>query len=410
MTSEGNKATAPSDQPPIEQLVSSGAKRKRGRPRKYEHSTYEQPQMAHPVRSMSPGRRVLYNYNMHHGGLHANHTSGGSVGPKMHTVYVLPAPKAQGDRSSRPRNSANTVKVHDNQATNYSSAHVEGNSSTDANIGKRFVGKMANKCPGFSLITVKVKDNQVLQGWIPDVNNLRPITPRDDLVPELPMLRPSSVKKKKASAVHKQTPPPLPVHLEDVTIARPLQMRRPVEKSIATNIIPTTPGVYISPGVVAAAPVSVPSSYVESWPLPKQVTGPIRPEPSATVVPVKFAQPVSISCRQVANEDVLVEGKSVTEATSDSESSNGSDESSAQIQRVDPAAINEIDITSGSKVQSDAADNNQHICKESSDNMEQSEQPQTETNILKGVDGSNLGASDDAHSVNEEDAMKVDSK
>ncbi|KAF0892494.1 hypothetical protein E2562_016801 [Oryza meyeriana var. granulata] len=86
---------------------------------------------------------------------------------------------------------------------------------------------MSKKSPGFSLITVKVKDNQVLKGWIPDENNLRPITPKDDLAPDLPMLRPSQVRKR-PSTTYRQAAGPIPVPLEDVTFAKPLQMRGPV--------------------------------------------------------------------------------------------------------------------------------------------------------------------------------------
>lgn len=362
MTSEGNKAVAPSD--PLS-ASSSGAKRKRGRPRKYEYSTYEQPQMAQPLRSIPPLHSTLYNSNIRHGGVHINHTSGGTVDAKIHPVYVLPAQQTHGDRSARPREPGNIVKTHENQASSSSTSHVQGSSGKDVIIGKHFVGKMAKRSPGFSLITVKVNDNQVLRGWIPDANNLCPITPMDDLAPELPMLRPSQVQKK-ASAVHRQAPPSFPVHLQDVTIAKPLQMRRPVEKSTAKHIIPPAPRPYIGSGVVAAAPVSVKSGNVESRPLSKHDTESANPEPQATTVPVKSAQPVSVSCMEVDDRNVPVEGKSVPEVKSNSESSNGGKESTGQIQCVDPAATNEIQITSGSKEESDAAIGKQHICKESS--------------------------------------------
>jgi hypothetical protein len=329
MTSEGSKAVAPGE--PL--TGSSGVKRKRGRPRKYEYSTYEQPQMAQPIQSIPPLRSTLYNSNIRHDGVHMNHTSGGTIDPKMHTVYVLPAQQIHGDRSSRPRDFGNTVKTQENRTSNYSTTHVQGNSGKDAIIGKHFVGKMTNKSPGFSLITVKVKDNQVLRGWIPDANNLRPITPKDDLAPELPMLRPSQVQKK-ASAIHRQAPIPLPVHLEDVTIAKPLQMRRPVETSIAKHINLPTARPYMGSGVVAAAPISVKSANAESMPLPKQDTESAIPEPSATVVPVKSLQPVLLSCMQVDKQDVPVEGKSVPEVNSDSESSDGSKESSGMLSSI----------------------------------------------------------------------------
>ncbi|KAM0894372.1 hypothetical protein ACQ4PT_024534 [Festuca glaucescens] len=402
MTSEGNKAVAPGE--PL--TASSGAKRKRGRPRKYEYSTYQQPQMAQPIQSIPPLRSTLYNSNMRHDGVDMTHTSGGTVDTKMHTVYVLPAQPVHGDRSTRPRDSGNnTVKTQESQAFSYSTAHVQGNSGKDVIIGKHFVGKMTKQSPGFSLITVKVKGNHMLRGWIPDAYNLLPITPKDDLAPELPMLRPSQVQKK-ASAIHRQAPIPLPVHLEDVTIAKPLQIRRPVEKSNAKHIIPPTPRPYIGSGVLAAAPVSVKSGNAES----------ARPEPSVTVVPVKSAQPVLISCMQVDNQNVPVEENSLPEVSSDSESSDGSSESSGQIQGVDPAAPYQIEITSGSKDQSNAASSKQHICKEPSDNAEQSERPKTEANVLKEVHGSMTGASGKTNprhgvqSVEEDDEMKVDSK
>uniref|UniRef100_A0ACD5UEG2 Uncharacterized protein n=1 Tax=Avena sativa TaxID=4498 RepID=A0ACD5UEG2_AVESA len=389
MTSEGNKAGAP-----IEPLsASSGAKRKRGRPRKYEYSTVEQPQMAQPIQSIPPLRSALYNSNIRHDGVHINQTLGGTVDARMHTVYVLPAQQTRGDRSARPIESGNTVKTHEKQASSYSTAHVQGNSSRDVIIGKHFVGKMAKKSPGFSLITVKVKDNQVLRGWIPDANNLRPITPMDDLAPDLPMLRPSQVQKK-ASVSHRQACSTLPVRLEDVTIAKPLQMRRPVEKSTAKHIIPLIPRPYIGAGVVAAAPVSVKSGNAESMPLPKKETESVSRKPSATEVAVKAPQPVLLPCMQGDKQDVPVEGKSFPEVNSDFESSNGSKESSGQIQHVDPAATDEIGTTSVSEEQSNPVNSRPQICKKPSDNTEQSEQPKTETNILKEVDGSTIGDSD----------------
>lgn len=424
MTSEGNKAAAPNEPLPIEPPASSGAKRKRGRPRKYEYSTYEQPHMAQPVQSIPPLRSTLYNPNIRHDGVHINHPLGGTLDTKMHTVHVLPAQQTQGYRPSRPVDSGTTVKFRENQASNSSSAHVRGNVGKDVIVGKHFVGKMTKQCPGFSLITVRVKDNQVLRGWIPDETNLRPITPKDDLAPDLPMLQPSQLQKK-ASAIHRQAAPPLPVHLENVTIAKPLQMRRPVETSTLKFIIPPpAPRPYVGSGVVAAAPVSIISGNVSRH-LPKQDTGSLSQEPSATVVPVKSAQPVLVSCRHV-DQDVHVEGKSVPEFNSDSESSSGSKDSSGQSPRGSPAAMGETDITSGYKEHSNAANSNQHICKEPSDNPEQSEQPKTEPNILKGVDDPMTGASgttpaaeassatpntlDDVQSTVKEDELKVDSQ
>jgi len=263
----------------------------------------------------------------------------------------------------------------------------------------------------------------VLRGWIPDETNLRPITPKDDLAPDLPMLQPSQLQKK-ASAIHRQAAPPLPVHLENVTIAKPLQMRRPVETSTTKHITPPAPRPYVGSGVVAAAPVSVISGNV-SRPLPKQDTGSLSQEPSATAVPVKSTQPVLVSCRHV-DQDVHVEGKSVPEFNSDSESSSGSKESSGQTPHGIPAAMDETEITSGSKEHSNAATSNQHICNEPSDNTEQSEEPKAEPNILKEVDGSMTGGSgttpvaetssatpnplDDVQSAVKEDELKVDSK
>ena len=91
-----------------------------------------------------------------------------------------------------------------------------------------------------------------------------------------------------------------------------------------------------------------------------------------------------------------------------------------------PAAMDETEITSGSKEHSNTANSDQHICKEPSDNPEQSDEPKTETSILKGVDGSMTEASgttpaaeassanpnplDDVQSAVKEDELKVDSK
>jgi hypothetical protein len=83
---------------------------------------------------------------------------------------------------------------------------------------------MTNMFPCFCLVTVKVKGNQMLKGWIPNQNNLNPITPKDDLTPELPMLPPSKVQKQAAEKLI-QAAPPTPIHLEDVTLAKPPHMR-----------------------------------------------------------------------------------------------------------------------------------------------------------------------------------------
>uniref|UniRef100_A0A453D0R6 Uncharacterized protein n=1 Tax=Aegilops tauschii subsp. strangulata TaxID=200361 RepID=A0A453D0R6_AEGTS len=73
--------------------------------------------------------------------------------------------------------------------------------------------------------------------------------------------------------------------------------------------------------------------------------------------------------------------------------------------------MGETEITSGSKEHSNTANSDQHICKEpSADNPEQSDEPKTETSILKGVDGSMTEASDDVQSAVKEDELKVDSK
>ena len=82
----------------------------------------------------------------------------------------------------RPRNSANTVNNSDNQASYHNNASLQRNSGKDDVLGKHFVGKLTRKIPGFALITVKLKDNQVLKGWVPDENNLRPITDRKSVV------------------------------------------------------------------------------------------------------------------------------------------------------------------------------------------------------------------------------------
>ncbi|XP_052150881.1 uncharacterized protein LOC127769371 [Oryza glaberrima] len=206
MTSEENKAVTPNE--PIE-ASSSGSKRKRGRPRKSEYGMHEKPYSVQPIQSVPPLHSTEDSSNIQQDGIQINHKSGGSVGP-----------------------SANLVKTSLSQASTYTSASLQSNSVKDGIVGKYFVGKMSNKVPGFSLIKVKVKDNLVLKGWIPDESDLRPITPKDDLAPDLPMLRPSQVRKR-PSTIYKQAAGPIPVPLEDVTFAKPLQMRKPVEKSVA---------------------------------------------------------------------------------------------------------------------------------------------------------------------------------
>uniref|UniRef100_A0A0D9W9U0 Uncharacterized protein n=1 Tax=Leersia perrieri TaxID=77586 RepID=A0A0D9W9U0_9ORYZ len=107
-------------------------------------------------------------------------------------------------------------------------APLQDNSVKDAIVGKYFVGKMSRQLNGFSQITVKVKDNLVLKGWIPNEDSLCPIAPKDDLAPDLPMLRLSGIRKK-PSTISTQAAGPVPVPLEGVTHANPLQMRKPVE-------------------------------------------------------------------------------------------------------------------------------------------------------------------------------------
>uniref|UniRef100_A0A0A9EKC9 Uncharacterized protein n=1 Tax=Arundo donax TaxID=35708 RepID=A0A0A9EKC9_ARUDO len=197
---------------------------------------------------------------------------------------------------------------------------------------------MTKKFPGFSLITVKVKDNQILRGWVPDKNNLCPIIPKDDLAPELPMLQPSQVRKR-ASAIHMQAAPPMPIHSEDVTLAKPLQMRRPVEKIIAKHTVPLAPRPYMGSGVVAAVPVSVSPSNAET--LAKQDTEHVIQQPSVAAVPIKSIRPVLVSCKQVANQNTLVGvgEKSVNEFQNDSEPSNGTKESSVKAEKPNTALV-----------------------------------------------------------------------
>ncbi|OEL36989.1 hypothetical protein BAE44_0001992 [Dichanthelium oligosanthes] len=386
MASEGNKDVA-NEALSMEQ--SSGAKRKRGRPRKYEYPVYDVPQKAQPIQSVPPLRCTQDGLSIRQDGLQASHTSGDS---------------AHGNRSSRPRNSASMVKNSGNQVSYHSSAPLQGNSGKDDVLGKHFVGKLTKKIPGFSLITVKVKDNQVLKGWVPDENNLRPITPKDDLAPELPMLRPSQVRKR-ASAIHIQAAPSVPIHLEDVTLAKPLQMRRPAEKTITKHTIPLAPRPYMGSAVLAAIPVSVSPSNPEMRTLAKQDTNLVIPQTSVAALPIKSAPPILVPCKQVANQNDLAGKKSVNEFQKDSESSNETKESSVkaekpttalvdvvvkdspeesqllnevtdvvkgssgQTRNVDATMTDEIKITLGAGVQPNSADSEQQSSTEPSGNM-----------------------------------------
>ncbi|XP_006656107.1 uncharacterized protein LOC102702667 isoform X2 [Oryza brachyantha] len=310
MTSEENKVVTPNEPLSMEQTSSSGAKRKRGRPRKYEYGVHELPHSVQPIQSALP----LYSTQ---DGIQRNNTSGGNVGPNIGTIHALPTKQGPANRSNR--NSANLVKASLSQATNYSSAFLQGNSVKDDIVGKYFVGKMSKKFPGFSLITVKVKDNQVLKGWIPDENSLRPITPKDDLAPDLPMLQPSQVQKK-PSTIYKQAAGPIPVPLEDVTFAKPLQMRKPVEKSVAKHMVPSIPRPYMGSGAVAATPISVSLGNSESKASSDQGTEVLNPQPISAVM--QSGQPVLASCKEVTG------GKTVNEIHKVSESSKHTEESS----------------------------------------------------------------------------------
>ncbi|KAG2568960.1 uncharacterized protein LOC120681606 isoform X5 [Panicum virgatum] len=376
MASEGDK-DAPSEALSMEQSSTTGAKRKRGRPRKYEYPVYDVPQKAQPIQGAPPLRCTQDGLSIRQDGLQASHTSGGSAHGK------------------------------------------------DDVLGKHFVGKLTKKIPGFALITVKVKDNQVLKGWVPDENNLRPITHKDDLAPELPMLRPSQVRKR-ASTILMQAAPPVPIHLEDVTLAKPLQMRRPAEKTIAKHTVPLAPRPYMGSAVLAAVPVSISPSNPEMRTLAKQDTEPVIPQ-SVAAVPIKSARPVLVPCKQVDNQNELAGKKSVNEFQKDLESSNETEssegrqllnvqvmdvvkETSGQTQNVDATITDEIKITSGVGDQPNSANSEQQSSKEPSDITEQSERMKTETSVLKGVDGLKSGASDGVHPAHDEHEMKVDSK
>uniref|UniRef100_A0A0D9W9T7 AT-hook motif nuclear-localized protein n=1 Tax=Leersia perrieri TaxID=77586 RepID=A0A0D9W9T7_9ORYZ len=286
MASEENKVVTPNELP-MEHTSSSGAKRKRGRPRKYEYGMHELPHSAQPTQSIPPLHSTQDSSNIRQDGTQINNASGGSVGP---TIQALPTKQVPPNRSSR-------------QATNYSSAPLQGNSVKDDIVGKYFVGKMSKKFPGFSLITVKVKDNLVLKGWIPDENNLRPITSKDDLAPDLPMLRPSQVRKRPSTIYSQAAGQSIPVPLEDVTFAKPLQMRRPIEKSVTKHMVLSAPRPYMGSGVVAAAPISVAPISVapiksESKPFSEQGNELRNPQPLSVAVPIQSGQPVLASCKQ----------------------------------------------------------------------------------------------------------------
>ncbi|KAJ1272875.1 hypothetical protein BS78_06G236100 [Paspalum vaginatum] len=406
MASEGNK-DVPNEALSREQSSISGAKRKRGRPRKYEHPVYELPQNVQPIQSVPP----LYC------------TRGGS-GVRQDVLRVS---HASGD-------SAHGGSYH-------SSAPLQSNLGKDSVIGKHFVGKLTKTIPGFSLITVKVKGDQVLKGWVPDENNLRGITPKDDLAPELPMLRPSQVRKR-ASAIHMQ-PAPVPIHLEDVTLAKPLQMRKPVEKTISKNAVPIAPRPYMGSGVIAAVPVSVSPSNTEIRTLAKQDTELVIPQSAVAAVPIKSVRPVLLPCKQVPNQDELIGKMSVNEFPKDSESSHETKESSVkdepntalvdvvvkdspggrqmlnvqvtdvvressgQTQNADTTMKDDINAASGAGDQPNSA-NSEH--QSSKGPSEQSEQIKTETIVLKGVDDAKSGASDDVHPEHGEHEVKIDSK
>ncbi|KAK3143658.1 hypothetical protein QOZ80_4AG0303230 [Eleusine coracana subsp. coracana] len=404
MSSEGNKDIS-TEAVSMEQSSTSGAKRKRGRPRKYEYPSYEQPQRAQPIQSIPPLQSTQGSSNIRQDGVQVSHKSGDSIGPKMCTFQ-------------------------------------------DDILGKHFVGKMTNKFPGFCLITVKVKDNQILKGWVPDQNNLNPITLKDDLTPELSVLRPSQVQRQ-ASAVPMQAAPPVPIHLEDVTLAKPLQMRRPVDKTTAKHAIPLTVRPYMGSGVVAAVPVSVSPSNVEIGTLAKQDTECMISQPPVAAVPITSIRPVSVSDKQVANQNELVREKSSNDVQKDSKSSNGAKDSSVKTEKLNAALVNvvvkdspgekqllnvqgtdEVEESSGkhqhvnttvndeNKIalgtgdQPNSANCEHQISKEPSDIMEKSDLLKTQNVVLKGVevDGSKSVAPDDVHSTHDEHEMEVDSK
>uniref|UniRef100_A0A0E0DIN2 Uncharacterized protein n=1 Tax=Oryza meridionalis TaxID=40149 RepID=A0A0E0DIN2_9ORYZ len=341
MASEENKAVTPNE--PIE-ASSSGSKHKRGRPRKSEYGMHEKPYSVQPIQSVPPLHSTEDSSNIQQDRIQINHKSGGSVGP-----------------------SANLVKTSLSQASTYTSASLLSNSVKDGIVGKYFVGKMSNKVPGFSLITVKVKDNLVLKGWIPDESDLRPITPKDDLAPDLPMLR--------------------PIPLEDVTFAKPLQMRRPVEKSFTKHTVPSVPRPHMGSGVVAAVPISVSPSNAESRIFSEQGTEHVNPQPLSAVVPIKSGQPVLASCKEVAG------GKTVNEIQTVSESSKHTEESSGERHLLNVPVMDAIKESLGPKEQPNATNSKQQTFMEPLESTEQAVQLDTERDISKGADGSKSEAS-----------------
>ncbi|CAL5063687.1 unnamed protein product [Urochloa decumbens] len=104
MASEGNKGV-PNEALSIEQSSTSGAKRKRGRPRKYEYPVYDVLQKAQPIQSIPPLRCTQDGLSIRQDGLQASHSD-----------------SVHGNRPGRPRNSANMMKNSDNQASYQSSA------------------------------------------------------------------------------------------------------------------------------------------------------------------------------------------------------------------------------------------------------------------------------------------------
>ncbi|KAG8043565.1 hypothetical protein GUJ93_ZPchr0458g22873 [Zizania palustris] len=78
MTFEENKGVIPNESLSMEQTSSSGAKRKRGRPRKYEYGIHELPHSAQPIQSMSipPLHSTQDDSDIQLDGVQINHTSG----------------------------------------------------------------------------------------------------------------------------------------------------------------------------------------------------------------------------------------------------------------------------------------------------------------------------------------------
>ncbi|GJN26381.1 hypothetical protein PR202_gb14308 [Eleusine coracana subsp. coracana] len=355
----------------MEQSSTSGAKRKRGRPRKYEYPSYEQPQRAQPIQSIPPLQSTQGSSNIRQDGVQVSHKSGDSIGPKMFTFQVLPAQQAQGNRSGRSRNSANLVKT----------------SGKDDILGKHFVAPSAS----------------------------------------------TKSSSKQASAVPLQAAAPVPIHLEDVTLAKPLQMRRPVDKTTAKHAIPLTVRPYMGSGVVAAVPVSVSPSNVEIGTLAKQDTECMISQPPVAAVPITSVRPVFVSDKQVANQNELVREKSLNDVQKDSKSSNvakdssvkaeklnaalvdvvvkdspgekqllnvqgsdGVEESSGKHQHVNATVNDENKIALGTGDQPNSANCEHQISKEPSDIVEKSDLLKTQNVVMKGVevDGSKSVAPD----------------